>query len=165
MFISSEVSELVKEIADILVKSGESVAVSESCCGGLIASCLVSVPGASRYFVGGTTTYSLNSRLKLSGWSQDDIDSYTGPSQEVAVRLARNLKMELSATYTLAETGWAGPDDGLKGGNAFLTVSCRNKIHSREIKTELNDRIQNMETFAAEALKFLLEVIRESQQK
>lgn len=161
MFISEETLELVQSIAHILIERNELLAVSESCCGGLIASYLVSVPGASRFFVGGTTTYSLRSRLHLSGWSEKDVENYTGPSEDVALRLARNLKLELGATYSLAETGWAGPDDGPDTGLAFLAVSGTNRNYTTQISTGLDERTSNMEKFAHAALHYLLQVLAE----
>lgn len=164
MFISEETLKLVQSIAHLLTERKELLAVSESCCGGLIASYLVSVPGASQFFVGGTTTYSLRSRLHLSGWSEKDVKSYTGPSEDLALRLARNLKFELGATYTLAETGWAGPDDGPDTGLAFLAVSGSKGNHTKKIATGIRDRARNMEIFANAALQFLLQVLHEGSQ-
>lgn len=160
MFIADETQELVQSIAAILSERKETIAVSESCCGGLIASYLVSVPGASSFFLGGTTTYALRSRLKLSGWSQNDILDYTGPSEDVALRLARNLKVELGATYTLAETGWAGPN-GEHSGTVFLAIAATGKQASIRRNTGIKARTANMETFAKTALEFLLNFIKE----
>ncbi|GMM52778.1 hypothetical protein DASB73_037410 [Starmerella bacillaris] len=163
MFITPEIQALVEKTAKLLVERNEFVAVSENCCGGLISSYLVSVNGASQFFVGGTTTYALRSRLVLSGWSEADVASYTGPSEEVALRLARNLKFELGATYTLAETGWTGrhETDGwhMDDGEAFFAISGPAENVSRTVTSNTDDRQQNMEWFAQEALRFLLETI------
>ena len=98
-FPPTRAKELVDKISRILKNRDETIAVSEAACGGLLSSYLVSIPGASQWFHGGTLVYSLKSRLKLSGWSQKDIDNYTGPSVDVALRLARNLRLE-SVSYT-----------------------------------------------------------------
>lgn len=160
MFISSNIVDLVSEISQCLKENKNTVAVSENCCGGLISSYLVSVSGASKFFLGGTTTYALKSRLVLSGWSKQDIQEYTGPSEEVALRLARNLKFELGATYTLAETGWTGPHAECPYGECFLACCGPNGNKTVRIVTESGDRIENMESFAEKALCFLLAVIK-----
>lgn len=161
MFISEETEALVGAIAQALRARDESVAVSENCCGGLIASYLVSVSGASQFFVGGTTTYALKSRLVLSGWSEEDVRSYTGPSEEVALRLARNLKFELGATYTLAETGWTGPHGDAQCGEAFVACCGPRGSRTATIASDTAVRVENMELFARRALEFLLETIKQ----
>lgn len=132
----------------------------------MISSYLVSVPGASEYYHGGTLTYSLKSRLKLSGWSNEDINTYTGPSEDVALRLARNLKLELGSTYTLSETGWAGPtgssgNDSSVGTVFFAIVSPTTQTSVRKVLDNVDpeDRAGNMVKFAKLALEFLLEVL------
>uniref|UniRef100_A0A060T627 ARAD1B12672p n=1 Tax=Blastobotrys adeninivorans TaxID=409370 RepID=A0A060T627_BLAAD len=161
MFPPADVKETVQKIADLLVERGETIAVSESACGGLISAYLVSVPGASRYYHGGTLTYSLKSRLKLSGWEQQDIDSYTGPSEAVATRLARNLKIELASTYTLSETGWAGPTSmGQPVGTFYVGIAGPKGEVSVVRDTGCQDREANMQQFAREALEFFLEYLQ-----
>ncbi|AAS52785.1 AER101Wp [Eremothecium gossypii ATCC 10895] len=154
--------QLVEEVARELCARGATVAVSEAACGGLLSSFLVSVPGASRWFHGGTLVYSLKSRLKLSGWSQADIASYTGPSPAVALRLARNLRFELGATYVLSETGYASaatPADP-PAGTAHFGVAGPAGDASWTYVSGCADRRANMQLFAERGLECLLEMIR-----
>lgn len=123
---------------------------------------MVSVPGASDYYHGGTLTYSLKSRLKLSGWNEQDIESYTGPSEQVAVRLARNLKLELGVNYSLSETGWTGPSGTEVGRVFFGIVGPKSTVSTtRTVAEEGLDRAQNMVRFARLALEFLLEYLED----
>lgn len=108
-FLSEETRALVLEIAQILKSRNETIAVSEAACGGILSAYLVSIPGASKFYHGGTLVYSLKSKLKLSGWSQEEILNYTGPSSYSVRKQARNLKVELGSTYVLCESGFAGP--------------------------------------------------------
>ncbi|SCV99425.1 LAFE_0A02872g1_1 [Lachancea fermentati] len=165
-------SELVKRISELLQEREETIAVSEAACGGLLSSYLVSVPGASQWFHGGTLVYSLKSRLKLSGWDEEDILNYTGPSVDVALRLARNLKFELGATYTLSETGFAsassnlvpkGKDQGV--GTVYYGISGPTRDVSKTYKTGSEDRCFNMQEFAIHGLKFLLEELEHNSTK
>lgn len=158
--------ELVTKISEILKQRHETIAVSEAACGGLLSSYLVSVPGASEWFYGGTLVYSLKSRLKLSGWDTKDIENYTGPSTKVALRLARNLRLELGATYTLSETGYASespfsmgndPDAASKTGMVYFGISGPDKDISKVYKTGTKDRCENMQLFALNGLEFLLQ--------
>lgn len=169
-FPPTRAKELVDKISRILKNRDETIAVSEAACGGLLSSYLVSIPGASQWFHGGTLVYSLKSRLKLSGWSQKDIDNYTGPSVDVALRLARNLRLELGASYTLSETGFASESKTLvpKGGDqaigtVYLGVSGPSKDVFRTYTTGSKDRCFNMQEFAINGLEFLLDVLEEQE--
>lgn len=113
--------------------------------------------------------YSLKSRLKLSGWESEDIDNYTGPSQNVALRLARNLRLELGATYTLSETGYAStplatsdkdPDAASKTGDVYFGISAPNRDTSHVFNTGETDRCRNMQLFATKGLELLLQELQ-----
>lgn len=157
-FPPDRIGPVVEKLANILNKKGQTLATSESACGGLISSYLVSVSGASSYYVGGTLTYALKSRLKLSGWSSDDINSYTGPSEDVALRLARNMKVELGSTYALSETGWAGPT-GDKVGTVYFGIAGPKREVAKTQTIIGKDRSENMVEFACRALEILLEIV------
>lgn len=112
-FPGDEIEILVSKISKILILKNETLAISEAACGGLLSAYLVSIPGASKFYIGGKLVYSLKQRLKLSGWTEEDISSYMGPSEQVALKLARTTKYELGSTYVLSETGFAGPSTDL----------------------------------------------------
>lgn len=90
-----------------------------------------------------------------------------GPSEDVALRLARNLKLELGSAYTLSETGWAGPTgrDGHTTGSVgsvfYAVVSPKTQTTlSKELENvNPQDRAGNMAQFAKMGLEFLLEVL------
>lgn len=91
---------------------------------------------------------------------------HSGPSEDVALRLARNLKLELGSTYTLSETGWAGPtgssgNDSSVGTVFFAIVSPTTQTSVRKVLDNVDpeDRSGNMVRFAKLALEFLLEVL------
>lgn len=166
-FPPDDITILVTKIAAILRKRNETLAISEAACGGLISAYIVSVPGASNFYIGGKLVYSLKQRLKLSGWSDDDITNYMGPSQQVALKLARTTKYELGSTYVLSETGFAGPSTDLhlnnegkssqaEIGTVFLGFSGPNVEVSLKGETGNGNRAENMAAFARLGLEFLL---------
>lgn len=78
--------------------------------------------------------------------------------------LAKHTRKDLESTYTLAESGTAGPTGGTtpnrKPGYVALAVDCEKGTFVRELNTELGpDRVGNMVQFAIEALKLLKDVI------
>lgn len=173
-FPPKHIQTLVLEIAELLRARNHTLAISEAACGGLISAYLVSVPGASDFFLGGKLVYSLKQRLKLSGLGDDDIASYMGPLDHVVLRLARTARYELGATYVLSESGFAGPttdlhlrQDNDKGkvavGTVYLGVSGPSGDVSCRRETGSNVRAQNMEQFAQLGLELLLKTLKDAE--
>ena len=95
-----------------LAISGFTLAVAESCTGGLIAERLTNVPGASKYFVEGLVTYSNESKTRLLGVDKKLILEFGAVSQQVARDMARGVRHRAKTDFGLAVTGIAGPDGG-----------------------------------------------------
>jgi nicotinamide-nucleotide amidase len=85
------------------------VAVAESCTGGLVAERITSVPGASRSFLGGAVVYSDNLKTEFAGVPDDLIARHGAVSAEVAKALAEGIRKRTGATFGLGVTGIAGP--------------------------------------------------------
>lgn len=173
-FPPKDVQLLVAEISDILISRNQTVSVSEGACGGLLSAYLISLPGASKFFDGGRLMYSLKSRLKSSGWNLEQIKSYTGPSESVALKMARNMRIEFNSTYVLSETGYAGPsanvngldnmsisDEEAKVGMVYLGISGPNGNYSCEMSTDSSERSNNMQLFAKYSLQFFLKTLKQ----
>src|SRR5689334_6713999 len=79
-FLTSEQKEITEDIARLLVERKETIGVAESSTGGLVSAALLSVSGASAYFLGGGVLYTIASRLKLVGMPESAFANYTGPS-------------------------------------------------------------------------------------
>jgi len=88
------------------------VAVAESCTGGLISQRLTNVPGSSKYFIEGVVTYSNDSKVRLLGVDKKIIKEFGAVSQQVARDMARGVRHKAKADFGLAVTGIAGPGGG-----------------------------------------------------
>lgn len=88
------------------------LAVAESCTGGLIAQRLTSVSGSSKYFIEGLVTYSNQSKTRLLGVDKKLIKEFGAVSQQVARDMARGVRHKAKTDFGLAVTGIAGPDGG-----------------------------------------------------
>jgi nicotinamide-nucleotide amidase len=88
------------------------LAVAESCTGGLIAQRLTSVPGSSKYFLEGVVTYSNESKTRLLGVDKKVIKEFGAVSQQVARDMARGVRHKAKTDFGLAVTGIAGPSGG-----------------------------------------------------
>jgi len=95
-----------------LAMTGFTLAVAESCTGGLIAQRLTSVPGSSRYFTEGVVTYANEAKVRLLGVDKKMILEFGAVSQQVARDMARGVRHRAKTDFGLAVTGIAGPDGG-----------------------------------------------------
>ena len=95
-----------------LAITGFTLAVAESCTGGLIAQRLTSVPGSSAYFTEGLITYSNESKTRLLGVDKKLIKEHGAVSKEVARDMARGVRHRAKTDFGLAVTGVAGPGGG-----------------------------------------------------
>ncbi|KAF3762179.1 hypothetical protein M406DRAFT_332565 [Cryphonectria parasitica EP155] len=157
--------EAAESVAKLLRDRGETLSVAETAAGGLISAALLTTPGASRIYKGGATLYTLESRIAFAGWTQADIDSYDGPNPDLVAGLARNVRATLGSTYTVGESGTAGPTASRKAANGqpgyvALAVVSEKKTLSRDLNTGLGgERAGNMVAFATLALKLVEEFI------
>ncbi len=116
-FPPQALEQIAREIAAILTQRKQTLSLVETVCGGLIGSSLLSVPGASKFYKGGLTLYTLESRVAFAGWQESDIKEYRGPTKEICAGLARNVRPQLNSSWTLAESGTAGPTFATGGPN------------------------------------------------
>lgn len=92
--------------------AGATLAVAESCTGGLIAQRLTSISGSSRSFLGGATVYSNELKTLFAGVPPELIASNGAVSREVASELAKGIRARTGSTYGVGVTGIAGPGGG-----------------------------------------------------
>ena len=102
-------TEQVMRVGELLKTRDETVAVAESSTGGLIAASLLSVPGASAYFLGGSVVYTLASRRELLEIRAADVEGLQPLSEAMVQRFARRARAQLGTTWGIAELGAAGP--------------------------------------------------------
>jgi nicotinamide-nucleotide amidase len=151
-----------EKIGALLKQRRETIAIAESSAGGLIAASLLSVPGASAYFIGGAVFYTRKSMQELLGLTEESFKGMRGLTEPTALILARGVRDRLSATWGIAEIGAAGPTGSRYGDAAGKT--CIAVVGSGEravtIQTGGSDRIANMRAFAEGALRLLEESLK-----
>ncbi len=104
--------DLATVVADRLVAAGKSLALAESCTGGLLAKRLTDAPGASRFVVGGVVAYSNAVKRQVLGVPEEVLDANGAVSEATARAMARGARRLLDTDAALAVTGIAGPDGG-----------------------------------------------------
>jgi nicotinamide-nucleotide amidase len=97
-------------VGDLLHQAGATVAVAESLTGGMLGERFTSVPGSSRYFLGGIIAYSNAMKIELLGVDPQILAQFGAVSQETAEAMAAGARRRANATYALSVTGVAGPE-------------------------------------------------------
>jgi len=114
-----------KFLGAALSASGRTLAVAESCTGGLLGGAITSIPGSSLYFSGGVVAYGNSAKISLLGVPPDLIAARGSVSREVALAMAEGVLSLFQADLAIAVTGVAGPGGGSRGkpvGTVWLAV-------------------------------------------
>ena len=148
-------SETVNAIAELLIDRGDTVSVAESSTGGLISANLLSVPGASAYFQGGSVVYTRASRLAFLDLDRDRVSQLKPLTEEMVAEFARAAREKLNTTWGIAELGAAGPAGtpyGHDAGTSVIAISGPCSISSTT-RTGEDDRPSNMLAFTEAGLR------------
>jgi nicotinamide-nucleotide amidase len=130
-------------VGRLLRERNATLAVAESCTGGMLGARLTAVPGSSQYFAGGFITYSNALKRQLLGVPAETLDGFGAVSAETAEAMAAGARDRTGATYAVSITGVAGPDGGTKekpvglvylgiAGPEGVTVTHRRFLGDRE---------------------------------
>ena len=114
-----------KLLGAALSASGKTLAVAESCTGGLLGGAITSIPGSSLYFSGGVVAYGNSAKFSLLDIPPDLIAARGAVSREVAVAMAEGVLSLFRADLAIAVTGVAGPGGGSRGkpvGTVWIAV-------------------------------------------
>ena len=145
-------------VGTLLKDKKHTIAVAESSAGGLISAALLSVPGASAYFLGAGVIYTHEARRALLGLPDDALTGVRPSTEEYARRLARAIRERFQATWGLCETGATGPTGNSYGdaaGHACISLVGPTTEQSATIETRHGNRELNMWSFAQAALDLL----------
>jgi PncC family amidohydrolase len=148
---------LTKRVAALLIARRQTLAVSESSSGGLISAALLSVPGASAYFLGGGVIYTATAREALLGITPESMAGMRSATPEAARLYASTVRKNMNADWGLAETGATGPTGNRYGdaaGHCCLAIDGP-LTAGRVLETASADRMDNMVAFANAALALL----------
>ncbi len=104
----------------------QSLAVAESCTGGLVGSLVTDVPGSSDYFVGGTITYRTDTKLHDLAVTRERLERHGAVSEPVAREMAQHVRDVTESTWGVSTTGFAGPTadpESVPVGTVYLGVA------------------------------------------
>lgn len=142
-------------------RRGWTLALAESCTGGLIGHRLTNVPGSSDYFLGGIVAYAYEAKERLLGVRHETLYQHGAVSRETAIEMARGARLALGADVGVSVTGIAGPTGGLPDkpvGLTWIAVSTRDREQAQQFLWK-GDRTANKEQSAEAALNLLMDTV------
>ena len=163
--MNEEVLSVIGSVHKLFSDEGLTLALAESCTGGLLSHFMTMLPGSSAFFQAGLVTYSNASKLSLLGLAPETIDTFGVISETVAREMAAKVRVLLKADFALATTGNLGPEalEGKERGLVYIAVSTPEKTVSKELRL-IGDRRSNKEQASYFAMQFLLEAVRKDMQ-
>jgi nicotinamide-nucleotide amidase len=149
--------EMENVVVRLLAARKKTLALAESCTGGLIAHRITNVPGASEVFLGGVVSYANRAKETFLDVPAEELRSHGAVSEAVAREMAAGARGKFGADFALAVTGIAGPGGGTKDkpvGTVFIALASPAGI---EVKKMLNpwDRETFKQVTAQQALELL----------
>lgn len=148
---------LVDDVSDLLVRSGLTLTLAESCTGGMVAAAVTDLSGASAFFKGSVVAYSNELKMKLLGVRQKTLDSFGAVSAECAAEMAAGARSAMDADVAVAVTGIAGPGGATAGkpvGTVHIAVDIRG-VNSSEVCSLFGDRAAIRQRASISALDLL----------
>jgi len=149
------------EIAALLKRRHETLAIAESSTGGLLSAALLATPGASAFFLGSAVAYTRTARQALLCITEEMMSNMRPASEAYALLLARTAQQRFQASWSLGETGASGPTGNRYGdppGHAWIALAGASERALR-VETGSADRVANMRSFAGAALDMLRDAL------
>jgi nicotinamide-nucleotide amidase len=153
----TEKQRLEQIIGELLAERGETLATAESCTGGYIAHLITSIPGCSRYFMGGVLAYANEVKVGQLGVDQYALDHYGAVSEAVVCQMAEGIRQRLGVTWALATSGIAGPDGGTTEkpvGTVWIALAGPDRTMAKKFQFG-KDRLRNIKKSAFMGLDML----------
>jgi len=145
-------------VGELLGRKKATLAVAESCTGGLISHWLTNVPGSSEYFLFAGVTYSNDAKKKILGVSAETINRCGAVHEETVKEMAEGARRIVGATYGLATSGIAGPDGGSADkpiGTVCVGLATDNYAEAYRFNFPFGNRPMKKKIFAIAALDVL----------
>ncbi|AOY58858.1 MULTISPECIES: competence/damage-inducible protein A [Desulfococcus] len=142
----------------LLRQEQASLALAESCTGGLIANSVTDVPGSSDYFLFSAVTYSNDAKMNILGVSPDTLSRFGAVSTETAKEMAAGVRRITGATYGLSVSGIAGPSGGTPEkpvGTVCIGLAGPFGATARRLTLSFATREMNKAMFAMKAMDML----------
>ncbi len=161
----TDIEKLAQDVGRLLKEKKATLAIAESCTGGLISHCITQIAGSSEYFLFSATTYSNASKISVLGVSEESLRQFGAVHEEIVRQMADGVKRVAGADYAISTSGIAGPEGGSPEkpvGTVCIGISTPHGTDGFRYCFSNNSRERNKEVFALTALETLYQsLIRE----
>lgn len=161
-----ETNSLAQQIGDQLRRRQMTLAVAESCTGGLLGDLITDIPGSSDYFLGGVLSYSNQVKHQLLGVQAATLETHGAVSAQCAAEMAQGARRLVQSDVALSVTGIAGPGGGSDGkprGLTYLHLSAPGCERGQRFIWP-GDRRANKVDSALAALRLLLDYLEATEE-
>lgn len=161
--MNTRVLKKAEELVSLLKQKKLKIAVAESCTGGMVASYITSVSGASRVFEMGIVSYSNSAKNQLLKISHQTLDGFGAITKETAKEMAQSIRSLSGADIGISVTGVAGPNsmEGQKAGTVFIGYSDKNRTEIKRFDIKPKSRHFVREQTVFQLLDTVVEHINE----
>ena len=153
----------MKPLVKKLIKKNLKISFAESCTGGMLASSITSISGASKIFNIGLITYSNQAKIKFLKVNKNIIKKYGAVSHECCLAMVNNLSKISKANINVSITGIAGPKGGTKQkpvGLVYIGIKKGSKTHINKCFFKSKKRISIQKATVKKALSLVLRIIK-----
>jgi nicotinamide-nucleotide amidase len=154
---------LEERVGQLLSERHRTLALAESCTGGLISHRITGIAGSSAYYLGGVTSYANEVKMKLLGVGATTLEKYGAVSRETALEMSRGIRERTGADFGLSVTGVAGPSGGTAEkpvGTVWISIA-QAKQHEAKLFRFHGDRERIIRATSQAALNWLRLAISE----
>jgi PncC family amidohydrolase len=155
---------LEQRLGEQLRKHNLTIAVAESCTGGMLGSRITDVAGSSKYFLGGVIAYANEVKETLLKVSQSVIEEHGAVSAQTAKAMASGCRELFKCDIAVSITGIAGPGGGTTNkpvGFSYIGLATANKVIARNFHWQ-GTRLQNKESLVQAAMELILSTVASS---
>lgn len=156
--VSKKGLTIAREVGQMLTQHNKTIAIAESCTGGLIADMVTNVAGSSDYFLFSGVTYSNEAKINILGVNRDTIIQHGAVHEQTAQEMAEGARDKAGADFAVSTTGIAGPSGGTKEkpvGMVCIGIAGPSFSKSKTYKFSFDDRYRNKKMFAMTGLELL----------
>jgi nicotinamide-nucleotide amidase len=156
--VSEDGETMEAVIGRLLTGRSATLALAESCTGGLMANWLTNVAGSSGYFLFSGVTYSNEAKMKVLGVRSETLQHHGAVHEETAREMAEGARRKTGATFGLSTSGIAGPDGGTPDkpvGTVCIGFAGPDRSFARRFTFRFGKRLMNKKIFAMAALDLL----------
>ncbi len=156
--VSQQGLTIAQEVGRLLTKHKKTLALAESCTGGLIANMVTDVAGSSNYFLFSGITYSNDAKMNVLNVRKETIIEYGAVHEQTALEMAQGARRKVGADFAVSTTGIAGPSGGTKEkpvGMVCIGIAGPSFSKAKTYRFSFDDRFMNKKIFAMTALELL----------